>query len=189
MNKLFLNADQLQRDSFALAQAIVESGYRPTFLIGLWRGGTPIAITVQEVLEFCGIETNHISVRVSSYKGIDQRTAQINIHGLSYIKDNVTPNDKILIVDDVHDTGLSMAKLIKQINQLAKPQQIKIAVAYFKPEKSRVGLIPDFFVHKTNDWLVFPHELVGLSDDEIAEQKPAVEELKTWLINKGRVET
>jgi hypothetical protein len=47
--KEFISAESLLRDSFALAVQIVASGFRPTFLVGVWRGGAPIGIAVQEV--------------------------------------------------------------------------------------------------------------------------------------------
>jgi len=36
---------------------------------------------------------------------------------------------------------------------------------------------PDFFIHETDKWLVFPHELEGLSLDEIKKSKPALSDL------------
>src|SRR6185437_7077495 len=55
--KVFVSAESLLRDSMELATRIVRSGFRPTFLVALWRGGAPIGITVQEVLEYHGIHT------------------------------------------------------------------------------------------------------------------------------------
>lgn len=185
MRKIFIDANQLQRDSFALAKMIIESDYRPTFLIGLWRGGCPIAITVHETLEYCDIQTKHTSVRVSSYKGIDQRTPKITVHDLSYVTNHLSPEDRILIVDDVHDTGLSMAKLIEQLRNETPATDIKIAVAYFKPDKSQVNFEPDFYLKKTNDWLVFPHEICGLNNDEIENDKQGIESIKSLLLKQN----
>jgi hypothetical protein len=52
------------------------------------------------------------------------------------------------------------------------PGQIRIATAYFKPERNRSAIVPDYFVRQTNEWLVFPHELQGLTRQEILEHKP-----------------
>ncbi|PPR77197.1 MAG: hypothetical protein CFH06_01399, partial [Alphaproteobacteria bacterium MarineAlpha3_Bin5] len=41
-----------------------------------------------------------------------------------------------------------------------------------KPDKRKVDFYPDYFIHKTNDWLVFPHELDGLSREEVLKSKP-----------------
>ena len=34
-----------------------------------------------------------------------------------------------------------------------------------------VDIKPDYYTHKSDDWLVFPHELNGLTKQEIAEGK------------------
>jgi uncharacterized protein len=49
MEKVFISADSLLRDSLELGLQVVRSAFRPTFLVGVWRGGAPIGITVQEV--------------------------------------------------------------------------------------------------------------------------------------------
>ena len=56
--------------------------------------------------------------------------------------------------------------------------EIRIATPYFKPGNNRTGRSPDYFLHQTDDWLVFPHELDGLSLAEIRSNKP---ELATLL--------
>lgn len=63
--KVFVSAESLLRDSRELAVRIVRSGFRPTFRVALWRGGAHIGITVQEVLEYHGIHTDHVAIRTS----------------------------------------------------------------------------------------------------------------------------
>ena len=69
-DKLYITADELLSDSFQLGLKILDSGYRPTHIVGIWRGGTPVGIAVQEILDFCGVKTDHISIRTSHYTGI-----------------------------------------------------------------------------------------------------------------------
>ena len=72
--KLYLSAQQLLEDSFRLGAKIIKDGYRPTIIIAIWRGGTPMGIAVQELLAYFEIETDHIAIRTSSYSGIDGRS-------------------------------------------------------------------------------------------------------------------
>ena len=51
MEKHFISADSLLRDSMELARLIIRSGLRPTFLVAMWRGGAPIGITSYAVLK------------------------------------------------------------------------------------------------------------------------------------------
>ena len=57
MEKHYIQAQQLLEDSFSLAWQVFESGYRPNYIVGVWRGGAPIGIAVQEFLDVLGIES------------------------------------------------------------------------------------------------------------------------------------
>ena len=78
-------------------------------------------------------------------------------------------------VGRVDDNSFDGMELIDQIsNSLSDSSSlsIRIATVYFKPLKQKVPLQPDYFLHETNNWLVFPHELQGLSNEEVAANKP-----------------
>jgi hypoxanthine phosphoribosyltransferase len=175
MEKVFISAESLLRDSMELASRIVRSGFRPTFLVAVWRGGAPIGITVQEVLEYHGIHADHIAIRTSSYVGIDQQAKTVRVHALDYLVSRLAAEDQLLLVDDVFDSGLSIEAIMQELTSRCRrnlPGQVRIATAYYKPERNRSALKPDYFVRQTNDWLVFPHELRGLTRQEILDHKP-----------------
>ena len=175
MDKIYISADQLLNDSFNIAFKIFDSGYKPTWIIGIWRGGTPVAIAVQELLEYLGIKTDHISIRTSSYDDINKQADDIKVYGLEYIVKNINSEDSMLIVDDVFDTGKSIDKVIKKINQYCRkntPNIIKIATPYFKPQNNKTNLKPHYYLYETDKWIIFPHEINGLSMEEIIKNKP-----------------
>lgn len=174
MNKTYITAQDLLETSFRLAHQIFEDGFRPNFIVGIWRGGTPIGIAVQEYYEYRGVSTDHIAVRTSSYIGINQQSKEIRVHGLHYLIENANADDSLLIVDDVFDSGRSVKALIEEINRLSRrntPADIRVASAWYKPSMRTVDIVPDYCVHKNDDWLIFPHELCGLSRDEIVQEK------------------
>ncbi|QJR79505.1 hypoxanthine phosphoribosyltransferase [Alteromonas pelagimontana] len=174
MNKNFITSQSLLEDSFRLAAKVYDDGFRPDFIIGIWRGGAPIGIAVQEFFEFKNTSTDHIAVRTSSYYGINKQAKEIRVHGLHYLVENANAEDKLLIVDDVFDSGRSVDALIKQIGILMRlnmPKDIRIACPWYKPANNKTHLVPDYFVNKSEEWLVFPHEIAGLSEEEIREGK------------------
>ena len=176
-NKHFISANALLVDSFTLAQNIYRSGYRPDFIIGVWRGGAPIGIAIQEYFEYMHVPTDHIAIRTSSYYGINQQDKNVRVHGLDYVLENVSAEDEVLLVDDVFDSGRSIKAILdhmslKNRNNLA--QSMKIACPWYKPSHNVTDYAPDFYLHETSDWLVFPHELTGLSSDEIRRNKPDI---------------
>ncbi|MEW6997122.1 phosphoribosyltransferase [Colwelliaceae bacterium BS250] len=170
MNKKYITAQELLEDSFRVAAKVFEDGFRPQFIIGIWRGGAPIGIAVQEYFDYKKVETDHIAVRTSSYYGIGKQSKEIKVHGLHYLIENANASDGLLIVDDVFDSGRSVEALIEQITgqmRLNTPKDIRVACPWYKPQNSKVDIVPDYFVHTSDEWLVFPHELSGLTPDEI----------------------
>jgi uncharacterized protein len=175
MEKLFISADSLLRDSMELARLIVRSRLRPTYLVAMWRGGTPIGIAVQEVLEYHAIEVDHIAIRTSSYVGIDQQSKTVRVHAVDYLVSRLSADDQLLLIDDVFDSGRSLEAVIAELRRRCRrnlPNVIRIATVYYKPTRNRSTLVPDYYVHATDSWLVFPHEIVGLTREEILEHKP-----------------
>ena len=181
MQKTYLTGEQLLIDSFKLAEQVLLSGFRPSFIIAVWRGGAPIGIAVQEYLSFHGIETDNIAIRTSSYAaGIDQQSRTVKVHDLNYLVKSVQQHDSLLIVDDVFDTGRSIEAIIGQLAQRTRnnmPQDIRVAVPYYKPSRSEVSRIPDYFIHQTAAWLKYPHSMEGLTVMEMAEKRPALYEI------------
>jgi hypoxanthine phosphoribosyltransferase len=68
MKKQFIKEEQLLQESFRLAAKVFDSGFRPDFIVGIWRGGSSVGIYVQECLQYLGIGTDHIAIR-TSYRG------------------------------------------------------------------------------------------------------------------------
>lgn len=174
MDKIYISAQSLLRDSFLIGKQILESDFRPDFIVGVWRGGSPVGIAVQEMLAFFGLKSDHISVRTSLYRGIKKRDDEVRVHGMDYLITHMNHDDSLLIVDDVFDTGRSIDAVINTLCQKMRrncPEQIRVATPWFKPQQNTTERVPDFYVHETDDWLVFPHELDGLSVDEIRSGK------------------
>ena len=180
MDKKFISADDLLLDSFRLAMMIYESGFVPDFLVGLWRGGSAVGIAVQEGLDYLGIETDHIAIRTSyagrhSYSEV-RDAANIRVHGLQYLLENLDAENSLLIVDDVYSTGSSVNALIAQLRRrlrLNMPEQIRTAAVWYRASKKSIRA-PDYHVRETQDWLVLPYELSGLTVEEICQRKPAL---------------
>ena len=170
-SKIFVDEETLIGDAFRLGVNIFNDGFRPTFLVGLWRGGSSIGIYVQECLQYLGVDANHIAVR-TSYTGqpdyqdmVENPESRIRVHGTQYL------------LDDVCSTGLTLQAVVARLQLRLKrnmPGKVKIATVWNKPGHNRSGIIPDYFLHETEDWLVLPYELKGLTMDEVREHKPLV---------------
>lgn len=171
-------------DGFRLGRQIYQSGFRPTFIVGLWRGGSAVGIVVQECLATLGVETDHIALRTSyqgrqSYeRGLRDRAA-IRVHGRQYLLENLNVDDSLLIVDDVFSSGRHTGAVLDSLRGALKrnmPAEVRVAVAWWRRGATdelfgEPSATPDYYVHQTRDWLVLPYEMHGLSHAEIAEHK------------------
>ena len=186
-DKQFITATELLTDSFQLGMQVYESGFRPDFIVGIWRGGSPVGIAVQELLDYFGVETDHIAIRTSLYAGVNERRRRVRVHGLGYVLDNINHDDKLLIVDDVWDSGFSIKAVIDKLRIEARrnaPEDIRVATVYFKPSKNKVAGRPDYYLHETGKWLVFPHEIKGLTEEEIS-RKQSIQPILEKLLKTG----
>lgn len=179
--KRYLDEAELIADAFRLGVKIHESGFRPNFIVGLWRGGSTVGIYVQECLQTLGVATDHTALR-TSYQGMtryaDMVAApqhRIRVHGTQYLLDNLNADDRLLIVDDAFGTGHSLAAVLARLKRHLKrnmPTDTRLATLYERPSANQTGLRPDYSLHISEDWLVFPYELNGLSRSEIDRHKP-----------------
>ena len=159
---------------------MLESGFEPSFIVAIWRGGAPIGIAVQEFLDYFGVSSDHIAIRTSSYQGIDGRSPEVRIHGTSYLVKNLEHEDRLLIVDDVFDTGQTIRALIAHLREKSRrntPGDIRVAVPYYKPSRNQTDVVPDYYLHETERWIKFPYSLEGLTVEEIQEKRPAIYEV------------
>ena len=123
LQKDFISAESLLRDSMSLAGMIVRSGFRPSFLVAMWRGGAPIGITVQEVLEYHAMPTDHIAIRTSYYLAPDQPAKTVRVHAVDYLVSRLSAEDALLLVDDVFDSGRKKALLRERESQLSQTKE------------------------------------------------------------------
>ncbi|MEM7280384.1 MAG: phosphoribosyltransferase family protein [Pseudomonadota bacterium] len=184
--KLFIKEKDLINDSFSLGVEIFNSDFRPSFIVGLWRGGSSVGIYVQECLQHLGVETDHIAVR-TSYSGlpgyqemVEDPTNNIRVHGTQYLLESLNYEDRLLLVDDVSSSGLTLDVVERRLQSRLKknmPRDVRLATVWYKPKHNKTGKKPDFYVHETDDWLVLPYELQGLTPQEIRIHKPMVAKL------------
>ena len=191
MQKIIIEEQALLEDSYRLAVQIYQSGYRPDFIVGLWRGGSTVGIYVQECLQYLGVETDHIAIR-TSYRGMDdymrklEEGSEMRAHGLQYLFENMNAGDNLLIVDDVYSTGRNVEAVISRLQSKTRrnmSRDVRVAVPYYRPGLTRRNtLVPDYFLREYSEWLVLPYELTGLTDEEIANNKGWIKPILDDLI-------
>ena len=172
-DKHYLSADEYLRDTWRLAAEVRRSGWKPDVLIALWRGGAPVGVAVHEFFKVTGWPIQHIPLKCASYTGIGANEGKVVFTHGDIVFGMLRKGDKVLVVDDVFDTGKTAAAVKAELE--AKGVEMKMACVYWKPQKNITDMKPDFFVKDVGlDWIVFPHEIEGLTKEEIAVKDPVL---------------
>lgn len=187
VKKLFLNEESVIQDAFRLGVAIFKSGFDPTFIIGLWRGGSTVAVYIQECLQTLGMEADHAPLRVSCCGSFSDQNGiappgNIRVDGIDSVIRSLNTDDRLLIVDDVFRTGQYVQAVTRRLQSALKsrfPKQVKVATLWQTNQRLQTAIQPDYCLHTTDDRVVFPYELRGLSEEEIRQHKPLVASLST----------
>lgn len=170
--KTFVSANEYLRDSWRLARMILDSGWLPQDLIALWRGGAPVGVAVHEFLHYHGLRPRHRVLKCQSYTGIGERSHQVVFENAEAVFGSVVRGARLLIIDDVLDTGNTARAMFERLAPLGA--EVRLATVYWKPNQSQTDLKPHYYVRETDDWIVFPHEMDGLTPDEVKLKDPAL---------------
>ena len=175
-DKHYLSANDYLRDVWRLAAEVRKSGWKPDILIALWRGGAPVGVALHEFFKVSGWSVQHIPLKCASYSGIGSNPGVVEFTHGDIVFSMLRKGDRVLVVDDVFDTGKTAAAVKARLD--AAGVEMRMACVYWKPRKNITDLKPDYYVKDVGlDWLVFPHEIEGLSKEEILEKDPFLADL------------
>ena len=147
MDYLILSWQQVYNLTLQLSERIVSSGFKPNIIVGIARGGWIPARILSDVLY---MESLH-NIRIEYYTDVGVKGKEPKI---TQPLSGSLEGKKVLIVDEVADTGDSLFHAINHVNKLGVKEQ-RTAVLHLKPT-SRV--IPDYYMIETTSWTVYPWE-------------------------------
>ena len=167
-DKIFIDSNKLMLLSIQLAEKILQSNYKPDAIIGISRGGCFPAITIHEYLNYNNIKCEYFVISAKSYIDIEINhgvTLDISTNTILSLKNK----QNILIIDDVFDTGKTLMNILNKlsIEHHISLSKLKIATVFYKPDNNKTTIFPNYYIQTTNDWIVFPHELIGLTNQEV----------------------
>jgi len=131
-----------------LADKIRKSQFKPDTIVGVSRGGWPPARVLSDLLD----NPNLANVRAEFYLGVAETKGEPT---LTQPVSSPIEGKKVLIVDEVVDTGKSL-KLVKEHVLQQGATEAKIATVYYKPWSI---IKPDYYEKETSLWIVFPWEI------------------------------
>jgi hypoxanthine phosphoribosyltransferase len=162
-----------------LARKIVDSGYQPDVIIGIARGGVTPARLLCDYLGVMDLLTIKVEHWVETAGHLED----------AIVKYPFTANlekKKVLLVDDICDTGRSIIVSKEYIERNSKPEQLRVAtMQYIKPVAK---FVPDYYVDEVVDWVWYLYPWNQMEDTinlikKILQERPLVprtiDDLKT----------
>ncbi|MDR0598919.1 MAG: phosphoribosyltransferase [Treponema sp.] len=184
MKKEFLPYDVVRNNALKLARAIYADGFVPDVIYVSLRGGAYMGNVISEyfkVINRRGRPVYYAAVVARSYTDV-RKSERIKVEGWTYAPEHLRSGDKILLVDDIFDTGKTINHLAGIILDKGIPREdLKVAVhdyKYFYDRENQLPIQPDYWCRKhdfsvrdEDRWIHYlSHELVGLSPAELEEQ-------------------
>ena len=130
-----------------LAIRIKESGFKPDLIVGVSRGGWAPGRILSDLLA----NTHTANIKIEFYIGINKTARKPVV--TQPISEDISKK-KILVVDDVADTGESLLVALDHIRERGAGE-VRTVTVYYKPHSK---FKPDFFAETTSNWIVFPWE-------------------------------
>jgi hypoxanthine phosphoribosyltransferase len=180
MTKNFLPYRTFRNNAIKLAYQIYKSGFVPDVIYVSLRGGAYLGNVISEYFKFIRLEDRPVyyaAVVAHSYADVKVQQ-RIKVEGWTYNPEYLRQGDRVLLVDDIFDTGRTINHLVDIILEKGIPRKdIRIAVHDYKIRQytgKALPLQPDYYcrkyvVEKERDefWIHYcSHELVGLTREE-----------------------
>ncbi len=202
MFKEFLPYDVVRNDALKLADRIVKDGFIPDVIYVPLRGGAYMGNVISEYFKIARKGERPVlyaAVVARSYTDIRSQD-RVMIDGWTYNPEHLRNGDKILLIDDIFDTGRTINFLVETLLEKGIPRKdIKVVVhdyKYFTYKNEQLPIQPDYWCRKfeitkpeEDRWIHYmSHELVGLSDEELEEHyykvDPALRDVLGPLLKK-----
>lgn len=205
MIKEFLPFETVRNDALKIAHKIYKDGFIPDVIYCSLRGGAYMANVISEYFKILSKEKGfhpalYAGVVARSYSDIAQHT-KVYIDGWTYPPENLRPGDKILLVDDIFDSGRTINSLVETLmnSRGFSRNDIKVVVhdyKYFTYLDEQLPIQPDYYCRKfeitkpeENRWIHYmSHELVGLTQEELQknyyEKDPELKEILDPILGK-----
>jgi len=140
--------DQLGHLCFKLGRQINQTGKHYDRIVVIAKGGLTWARVLADYINIPNID----SIKVKLYRGINKTFKKPEV--LEPLRADIA-GERILLFDDVADSGQTLG-FVKELLNKDGAKEIDTAALFYKPGSK---IVPDFFDHQTNAWIVFPHEI------------------------------
>ena len=188
MAKEFITCDMIRDAALKLVWKMYkEDGFVPDVIYDSLRGGAYMANVMSEFYKLLALKEGktpvfYAAVVARSYSEVKCHAGHVDIDGWTYSPLTLQKGQKVLIVDDIFDTGMTVNALVKTVMESGIPREdIKVAVYDYKvplyKKEEPLPIQPDYWCRKhilnspaDERWILYTcHEFIGLTHDEVDE--------------------
>jgi hypothetical protein len=188
MKKEFISPEMLRDEALKLAHTMhTVDNFVPDIIYVSLRGGAYMGNVFSEYYKLVRKQAGdrpvfYAAVVARSYENM-KLESEVRIDGWTYSPEYLRTGDKILIVDDIFDTGKTVNALVNVMLSKGIPRDdIKVAVFDYKvplyKDIPRLPIQPDYYCRKhilnsveDETWIHYMnHEFIGLTSEEIDQQ-------------------
>ena len=148
---------RLSGDAFAAAANLIaahEAPARPQMIVGIARGGTPLA---RHLAGRLGVDAVEVSARHNTTDTTYlQATGRVEVTQPAVARPR--PGARLLVVDDICGTGATLAAVTTMLTGWCAPAGLRTAVLCRNAAADDTTSLPDVWVWRLRDWVVFPWE-------------------------------
>ncbi|BFH73621.1 phosphoribosyltransferase [Sulfurisphaera javensis] len=137
--------EEIEEGILYIVEKMVNDNFIPDAIIAVLTGGVIPAKLIADALGVRNIKY----IDIKFYKGIESRERKPVIKAV-YV-DNIE-NKKVLIIDDVADTGETL-DAVSNIITMYNPSLVRLATVYVKPWSRKY---PDYYYKILDKWIIFP---------------------------------
>jgi hypoxanthine phosphoribosyltransferase len=174
--------DQFALLSRQLARAVHTSWFRPDLIVAIGRGGYLPARMLSDYLNVFDLA----SMKIEHYYGVRrQKLARIR-----YPLGAEVAGRRVLLVDDVTDSGETFHVASRHLRQRGEPAELKTAVLH---HKSVSGFVPDYYAEEVSTWrwILYPWALMEDLGSFLQEMEPppaSVEAFSLYLVERHGIQ-
>ena len=183
MKKEFLPYETVRNNALKMAHRIYQDGFNPDIIYVSLRGGVYLGNVISEYFKIVQHKTRPVyyaAMVARSYTGVSE-SDEVKVEGWTYPPDSLRTGDRILLVDDIFDSGKTINHLATMIMEKGIPRKdLKVVVhdyKYFHDKAEQFPVQPDYWCRRHDlsvqdeaMWIHYSsHELIGLTREELEE--------------------
>jgi hypothetical protein len=204
MKKEFLQFDVIRDNALKLAHRIYKEGFIPDVVYVSLRGGAYLGNVISEYFKIVHKGAHPVyyaAVVAHSYTDV-AKSEKVHVDGWTYSPEHLRIGDKVLLIDDIFDSGKTVNYLANIIIKRGIPRKdLKVAVhdyKYFTDKEKQLDIQPDYWcrkhemsIHDEDSWIHYmSHELIGLTEKELEEnyykRDPELRDVLNVIAEKGK---